>query len=244
MKEIVGENALQDFFTSIGVQPNIAKSALKGLQTEGTASVLNVILPEEMLINLGLADRKEQHFVSVRFTVFHEPTGPVLAYCLAGPFMSANFSSEAGVRYADSTSLLKTLDSAGLPGRKIVSESQLGETYTVSTAQLAQLGFSTPGLAPRRDHGIVDRPGVKPSRPDLERLGLVELAVLCQKVTDNSSVSTEIAELAWKLKREWVLLVTRETPPPPNPIENDRIQKEKAELKVRMVDFLAVNARF
>src|SRR5689334_22624626 len=60
MKEIVGEQALRDFFTSIGMQPMIAESALRGLRAEGSASVLRVVLPEEMLISLGLANPKDQ----------------------------------------------------------------------------------------------------------------------------------------------------------------------------------------
>jgi len=58
MKRIVGEQGLRDFFTSIGVQPNIAESAINGLRIQGDASILRVVLPENMLIDLGLQDKK------------------------------------------------------------------------------------------------------------------------------------------------------------------------------------------
>jgi hypothetical protein len=144
MKEFVGDQALRDFFTSIGVQPNIAESALLGLRTEGSASVLNVALPEEMLINLGLADPKSQSAFSVRFTVFSEPNGPILAYTLAGPFMATTFASKAGVRYADALTLIRALDGVGLPGREIVNFSQVSGTYTVTPEQLSKLGLKPP----------------------------------------------------------------------------------------------------
>jgi hypothetical protein len=143
-REIVGEMALRNFFTSIGVKPMVVESVLRGLRTDGSASVLNVVLPEAALISLGLADRKYQQQFPVRFTVFDEPNGPVLAYCLAGPFMSATFSNRARVRFADIESLIRALDSVGLPGRTIVQMRQLGEAYAVTGSQLTQLGFSPP----------------------------------------------------------------------------------------------------
>jgi hypothetical protein len=146
VKEIVGEMALRNFFTSIGVKPMIVESVLRGLQTDRSASVLNVVLPEAMLISLGLADRKGQQQFPVRFTVFHESNGPVLAYCLAAPFMSATFSSRAGVRFADIESLIRALDSVGLPGRTIVQMSQFDQSYAVTGAQLSQLGFTPPAF--------------------------------------------------------------------------------------------------
>jgi hypothetical protein len=235
IKEIIGKQALRDFFTSIGVQPNTAESALKGLETEGTANVLSVVLPEEMLISLGLADHPQ--FVPVRFTVFREPSGPRLAYSVAGPFTPATFSSKAGVPFPDMASLIRALDNAGLPG-KAIAAGQAGRTYTISSAQLSQLGFRAP-ISGQRQVGLVDKPGAKVKRDDLERLDLVELAVLCQKVADDFSVGTQTAEQAWQLKREWVVLVARETPPPRSYKENDEIQMQKAALKTRMVDFLA-----
>jgi hypothetical protein len=58
MKEIVGERALRDFLSSIGIQPNVVESALTGLRNERTASILSVALPEEMLLQMGLQGEK------------------------------------------------------------------------------------------------------------------------------------------------------------------------------------------
>ncbi len=142
MKEILGEHALRDFLTSIAVKPMVAESALRGLQTEGSASVLSVVLPEEMLIRLGLADPKDQQVFSVRFTVFGEPAGPILAYCLDAPFVPVTFSSKSGARYADMESLIRALESVGLPGREVVRV--VGARYTVTAAQLSTLGLKPP----------------------------------------------------------------------------------------------------
>jgi hypothetical protein len=52
------------------------------------------------------------------------------------------------------------------------------------------------------------------SKKELEQLDLTRLAVLCQKVADDSSVEDPTAGKSWQLKRKWVVLVARETPPP------------------------------
>ena len=143
-REIVGETELRNFFTSIGVKPMVVESVLRGLRSDGSASVLNVVLPEAMLVGLGLSDRQYEQQFPVRFTVFDEPSGPVLAYCLAGPFISATFSSRGGVRFANIESLVRALDSVGLPGRTIVQMRHFGEAYPVTRSQLTQLGFNPP----------------------------------------------------------------------------------------------------
>jgi hypothetical protein len=142
MKEIIGEHGLKDFFTSIGVQPMMAESVLRGLETEGSASVLSVILPEEMLIRLGLADPKERQVFSVRFTIFRGPAGPILAYCLDAPFVSVTFSSKSGARYPDMESLIRKLDSVGLPGKEVARV--IGPRYFVTAEQLVSLGLKPP----------------------------------------------------------------------------------------------------
>jgi hypothetical protein len=142
-KEIVGEHALRDFFTSIGVKPMVAESAIRGLRSEGSASVLSVVLPEEMLIRLGLADPKGQEVFSVRFTVFGgDPAGPVLAYCLDAPFVPVSFSSKGGAQYANTESLIRALENVGLPGREVVRA--VGGRYTVTAKQLSALGLKPP----------------------------------------------------------------------------------------------------
>ncbi|MGA9156217.1 MAG: hypothetical protein WB249_05455 [Candidatus Sulfotelmatobacter sp.] len=214
MREIVGEQALKDFFTSIGVQPNIAESAFRGLRTEGSASILSVVLPEEMLRMLGLQDDKrflsgkekveaaiqmlkrqghsvqavvvgdkgtfwfdidnrmrvswvemqnlaegvyslagleeefkrrqtrEQQAFSVWFTVFREPAGPVLAYCVAQPFASRTFASKSGARFQSMEHLVETLNRVGLPGEEIAGFTD--KAYPVTGAQLHELGLKLP----------------------------------------------------------------------------------------------------
>ena len=142
MKELVGEHELRNFFTSIGVKPMVAESAMRGLQSDGSASLLNVSLPEDMLIRLGLAQPKRKELFSVRFTVFHEPAGPVLAYALAGPFTPATFSSRAGARYGTMDALIGALESVGLPGREIVGN--IAGQYVVTADQLTTLGLKPP----------------------------------------------------------------------------------------------------
>jgi hypothetical protein len=73
----------------------------------------------------------------------------------------------------------------------------------------------------------------------LEKLNIVHLAVLCQSVADDAKMDESTAEKAWQLKREWVLLVMRETPLSTDYKEHKQIEAEKAVLKARMVAFLA-----
>ncbi len=82
---------------------------------------------------------------SVRFTVFHEVEGPVLAYCLAGPFISSTFSSKAGTRYESAAHLVSALESVGLPGKKIAGLRQVtDDVYLVTGAQLRLLRLGVP----------------------------------------------------------------------------------------------------
>jgi hypothetical protein len=78
----------------------------------------------------------------VRFTVFHEPQGPILDYCLAGPFMSATFASNHGARYECIAQLIEALDCVGLPGREISSFTD--KVYSVTGPQLRVLGLGIP----------------------------------------------------------------------------------------------------
>ena len=77
-----------------------------------------------------------------------------------------------------------------------------------------------------------------PSKQELEGLDIIRLAVMCQKVADDALMDSNTAEKARQLKQEWVLLVARETPPPPSFAENEQIQVEKTALKKRMVELL------
>ncbi len=80
-----------------------------------------------------------------------------------------------------------------------------------------------------------------PTKKELECRDFTDLAVLCGKVADSPSADSITAEKAWKLKREWVLLIAKETPPPPSLKEQQEIEAQKESLKKRIAEFLAVN---
>jgi hypothetical protein len=77
------------------------------------------------------------------------------------------------------------------------------------------------------------------SEQELEGLHIVELAVLCQRAADNPSLDDDIRANAVALELEWVQLVRRETPPPPDFKTGQKIEQDKAELRTRMVKLLA-----
>lgn len=76
------------------------------------------------------------------------------------------------------------------------------------------------------------------SQQELERVNIIQLAVRCQKVADDSTMDEATAEKAWQLKRDWVVLVGRDTPPLADFKTHQRIQEELEALKKRMVEFL------
>jgi hypothetical protein len=78
------------------------------------------------------------------------------------------------------------------------------------------------------------------SKNDLQELQLVKLAVLCQKVVDDTGMDEPTWKKAGELHQEWVSLVARETPNAPDFKTHQEIQAAKAELKNRMVEFLAL----
>lgn len=210
---VTGDQGLRDFLLRIGINQRIAATVFEGLQSEGQMSVLNVILPDQMVRELGLQgpprsakdkveaaihmlkqqghsvqavirdngtmwfeiDRKmltsweemtnladgvyslesliqlyrvrqdqERKVFQVRFTVFFEPSGPILAYSVAGPFGPSTFASKSGVRYPDVGALIGALDKLGLPGNDIVSLRVQTKTFTVTGAQLTELGLKPP----------------------------------------------------------------------------------------------------
>jgi len=74
-----------------------------------------------------------------------------------------------------------------------------------------------------------------PTQEDLERYDLADLEAFCQRVADDPYVHEPTAQEAWRLKREWVVLVAKETPPPPaNRLEYELIQTAKRALRIRM----------
>ena len=76
--------------------------------------------------------------LQVRFTVFHEVKGPVLAYCVAP---SSTFASKAGVLFESMEKLEERLDLVGLPAREIARMRNPTKTYSVNANQLRVLGF-------------------------------------------------------------------------------------------------------
>jgi hypothetical protein len=77
------------------------------------------------------------------------------------------------------------------------------------------------------------------SKEDLQRLDSSILAVLCKKVAEDTAIENEAAEKAWKLNREWALLMIRLTPQPIDYKVNDQLREEEKKLVIRMADFLA-----
>lgn len=75
-------------------------------------------------------------------------------------------------------------------------------------------------------------------REDLERYNIIQLAVFCGQISDNPKMDEKTAEEAWKLKREWMMLVGRQ--PAPSFKEHSDIQADLDKLKGRMAEFLAV----
>jgi len=78
------------------------------------------------------------------------------------------------------------------------------------------------------------------TKEELERLNIIELAVMCSKAA--KSLDGTAAEKGLNLKNEWVSLVARETPNAGDFQTHQKIQAEKAELKKRMVEYLLVAA--
>jgi hypothetical protein len=82
----------------------------------------------------------------LRFTVFFDPGGPILAYSVAGPYMSATFASKAGAQFPNTAELIKALNRAGLPGEEIASMKNATRVYTLSGAQLLHLNLKVPDV--------------------------------------------------------------------------------------------------
>jgi hypothetical protein len=78
------------------------------------------------------------------------------------------------------------------------------------------------------------------TKEELERLNIIELAVMCGKAA--KSLDGDAAKTGLNLKSEWVGLVARETPSAADFQTHQQIQTEKAALKKRMVEYLLVAA--
>ncbi|HEU4414040.1 MAG TPA: hypothetical protein VFT65_04590 [Candidatus Angelobacter sp.] len=74
---------------------------------------------------------------------------------------------------------------------------------------------------------------------ELNRVDAIILAIMCKKLSQDESQPKDIRETARKFKEEWLQLVETETSKKQNGKQFDAIKEEVAELKARMVVFLA-----
>jgi len=77
------------------------------------------------------------------------------------------------------------------------------------------------------------------SKEDLNRVDAIILAIMCKKLSQDESQPKDIRETARKFKEEWIKLQDSEPPRKGNGKQFGAIQKEVADIKARMVDFLA-----
>jgi hypothetical protein len=84
----------------------------------------------------------EEPVFRVRFTVFYELEGPVLALCPDRPFMAAGFSGKAGARFETVAQLVVALNCVGLPAWEICALTN--KVYSVTRPQLRMLTLGIP----------------------------------------------------------------------------------------------------
>src|SRR5689334_18382765 len=88
---------------------------------------------------------QKEEMLQVRFTLMIGRDGkPVLAYCLAGPFLSATFASESGAPFESTEKMAEALNRVGLPAKEIISFSD--KEYSVTATHLRDLGLKYPEL--------------------------------------------------------------------------------------------------
>lgn len=75
-----------------------------------------------------------------------------------------------------------------------------------------------------------------PTKEELDRRHLTDLAAQCRRVAKSRSANSVIADKAWGLTQEWESL-----PKPRNPVleELKKIEAQQKSLKKRIVEFLA-----
>lgn len=76
-------------------------------------------------------------------------------------------------------------------------------------------------------------------RENLEKVDAIILALMCKKLSQDESQPTDIRETARKFKEEWIKLQDSEPPQKANGKQFGAIEKEVADIKARMIDFLA-----
>ena len=77
-----------------------------------------------------------------------------------------------------------------------------------------------------------------PTKEELERMGMTQLAVLCQKVAESPTAGSVEADQGREMKHEWALLIQSMTPPA-SLREHQAKEAELEKLKQRMVSFPA-----
>jgi hypothetical protein len=77
------------------------------------------------------------------------------------------------------------------------------------------------------------------SKHDLERLDAIILALMCKKLSQDESQPAPLRETARKFKEEWIQLQDSEVPQKGNGKQFGSIQEQVANIKARMVEFLA-----
>jgi uncharacterized protein HemX len=77
------------------------------------------------------------------------------------------------------------------------------------------------------------------SKHDLERLDAIILALMCKKLSQDESQPAALRETARKFKEEWIKIQDSEVPQKGNGKQFGSIQEQVANIKARMVDFLA-----
>lgn len=76
-------------------------------------------------------------------------------------------------------------------------------------------------------------------RENLEKVDAIILALMCKKLSQDESQPKDIRETARKFKEEWIVLQDSEPPKKTNGKQFGAIEKEVADIKARMIDFLA-----
>ena len=76
-------------------------------------------------------------------------------------------------------------------------------------------------------------------RENLQRVDAIILAIMCKKLAQDESQPKDVREAAAKFRDEWIVLQDSEPPKKGNGKQFGSIQDKVADIKERMVDFLA-----
>jgi hypothetical protein len=76
-------------------------------------------------------------------------------------------------------------------------------------------------------------------KENLQRVDAIILALMCKKLAQDESQPANIRDQARQFKDEWIKLQDSEPPKKGNGKQFGAIEKEVADIKARMVEFLA-----